>query len=466
MRSFRMLVTVPAAALSLATVLVPASAFGTTASWLEAVNQVRTGSGLTPVTADASKTAGMAQHIKYLEHDQRWQTGPYADLHDENPAAPDYTAAGLHAGETSVIAFDTRNDEAAVDGWLAAPIHASDMLKPDLTSIGYYRDPVSGDAMLTTDGGLDGTDQVIEYPGNGATTQLTLYGGESPDPTASCPAAYRSGAGLPLFAVLPDAPPSTSTATLTVGAQSVPVCVLDQNNFNAAADPVYGPTALQYFQSGLVLIIPREQLVPGDYTVDLQPGGEDPVSWSFHSDPKAMPPSLGSDALCSYTNPRYASGQVQVGITNPRDTTKPATYSVRLGAATKSVKVADGSFGHTSPFTKLKVGTYRASVTGSDGTSGVTTVKVLPCPAWSAVHPAPGGGISVAKHLLRAPISNKWNKSAVTLTVKRSHLSTLKFHLPGESTRVLRIGLHKHGPTKLTFKVGAHTLDRTQLTLP
>ena len=332
--------------------------------------------------------------------------------------------------------------------------------------MGYYRDPASGDAMLSTGAGLDGTSQVIEYPGNGGTTRLTKFGGENPDPTKSCPTAYRSGAGLPLFAVLPTAPTGGSHATLTEAGKDLDVCVVDASNFNAS-DPVYGSTAQQYFDNGLVLITPREPLVPGDDTVTLSPGGQSDISWTFHSRPKAMPPSLGYAALCSYTNPAYASGQAQIGISNPLDTTRAATYTVTMGGKVKTVTVKDGKSGHTKPFTHLRAKkTYSVSAVGDDHTSATRKVTIPACPAWSAFRPSPGGSYSAAKHRINQPVSNRRNLAAVTLKVRRSHMTTLKFHIKGKAKKTLHIGVHKHGATKLTYVIGKHRLATVTFRAP
>lgn len=445
-----------------------ASAATTAPDWLNELNRVRVDSGLGVVTADSTDTDGMAHHIAYLVHDKAYQNGKYANLHDENPAAPHHTVSGQHAGETSVITFATTSATGAINAWLAAPVHAAAMLKPDLAKVGFYRDPVSGDAMLFTDGGLGANNPQVLYPGDGGTTHLTRFGGESPDPTKSCPSGYAAGkSGLPLFAILPAAPTSVSSATLHGPHGSVPVCTIDTNDFNVSADPVYGPTAGEYFANGLVLIIPKSPLVPGRYAVTLNPGGESSVSWSFTSDPTPLDPSLGSDVMCSFSNPKYASGKVQVGVNNPPDTTRPTTYRVTVNGVHKSVTVPDGKFGHTQPFTHLAAGhTYTATALGSDGTSASEKVKVAKCPAWYGVGAAGRGTISVAKHRLTQPISNARNVTSVVFTVKRSGMSTLRFKIKGKSSRKLAIGLHRHGTTKLTFLVGSHVLYHSSIRLP
>jgi hypothetical protein len=189
--------------------------------------------------------------------------------------------------------------------------------------------------MLFTDGGLGADNPQVLCPGSGGTTHLTKSGGENPDPTTSCPSGYGANrSGLPIVAILPTPPASQTEAALTGPGGNLSVCVIDQNNFNHS-DPVYGSTALQYFQSGLVLVIPKEPLVPGDYTVHLTPGDQASITWTFHSVPKAMPPSLSYAVLCSFTNPSYASGQAQIGITNPSTprrrppTRPPSTVSGR-----------------------------------------------------------------------------------------------------------------------------------------
>lgn len=73
---------------------------------------------------------------------------------------------------------------------------------------------------------------------------------------------------------------------------------------------------------------------------------------------------------------------------------------------------------------------------------------------------------SVARHELIQKVSNVRNKSAVTITVKRSHLPTLKFRIKGERSKTLRVGLHRHGATTVTFKLGSHRLTSGTIRLP
>ena len=73
------------------------------------------------------------------------------------------------------------------------------------------------------------------------------------------------------------------------------------------------------------------------------------------------------------------TGLANVTVTNTADdTNKPATYGVTLNGVTKQVKVEDGKSGLVS-FDGLAVGDYTILITGDDGTSTSTTVKVTKC---------------------------------------------------------------------------------------
>jgi hypothetical protein len=104
-------------------------------------------------------------------------------------------------------------------------------------------------------------------------------------------------------------------------------------------------------------------------------------------------------------------------------------------------------------------------VTGNDKTNASEVVTIPSCPTWVGVR---GGkaAISAARHQLLQKINNARNKSSVTVKVRRSHLPTLQFRIKGESSRTLSIGLHRHGATKLTFKVGSHRLFTGTIRLP
>lgn len=55
----------------------------------------------------------------------------------------------------------------------------------------------------------------VLFPGDGVTTRLRDFTGEHPDPLESCP-GFTEPSGLPIIALLPEAPTVGTTATVTL----------------------------------------------------------------------------------------------------------------------------------------------------------------------------------------------------------------------------------------------------------
>jgi hypothetical protein len=267
------------------------SEVGSDQDWLGEINAYREGSGLSPVADQPTWDAGIQDHLTYLaDTPPSLLTGQYADLHDENPASPYYTAAGAHEGASSDLypccAFFTPVQY--IDGWLAAPFHAVGMLRPDLTQVAFADDPTTGSAGLDVISGFDyslppATSPVL-FPGPGMTTDLKTFGGESPDPLQTC--GWSGTAGLPLIALLPQAPVSGLTAQLTgpTGAETSTggtLCVVDEHTYYTT-DSIYGPVGLQILQGdNVVVLIPRHPLADGSYQTTINQPGQPAITWSF-----------------------------------------------------------------------------------------------------------------------------------------------------------------------------------------
>lgn len=257
------------------------------ASWLEVVNYYRRASGLAPVTANPAWVAGLVAHLNYLERTP-WsmRTGLYANAHQENPASPWYTAAGEEAGRSSNLGGDAGSDRENISGWLSAPFHAIGILRPSLTQSAYAASAGrSGLDVIRGIGPSPNAAPPVLFPGPGAITTITSFRGESPDPLESC-RGYAAPAGLPLVALLPEPPPSGTSATLkpptgptlTPGAS---LCVVTADTYRSS-DAVYGETGRAILSGeNAVLIIPRRPLVPGTYQARLTLPGKSALTWSF-----------------------------------------------------------------------------------------------------------------------------------------------------------------------------------------
>lgn len=261
--------------------------------WLTTINYWRQAAGLPPVTDQPAWDTGIQHHLTYIEDTPAsYMTGQYASLHTENPASPYYTADGASEGAASDLVEGVTSDLEAIDTWLTAPFHAIAMLHAQLTQVAFYED-AAGDAGLDVFHGLDSSQPAatspILYPGPGSTTTLPMASdSESPDPLQTC-GWQGMQVGLPLIAMLTQAPAAGLTASLTgpTGTESTSdgsLCVVDQNTYQTT-DPVYGPTGLQILQADhAVLLIPRAPLATGTYSVDITQSGQPDIRWSFNAD--------------------------------------------------------------------------------------------------------------------------------------------------------------------------------------
>jgi len=450
---------------------------GSTPAWLQRVNDVRTAAGVSPVSENPSWTLGIQHHLTYLEQTPAsYRTGQYASDHTENPSSPYYTSDGaLEGSRSNLVRHASQTDTSAVDYWFGAPFHAIGMLRAGLQSTAFAQDSIYAgmDVVSGYNAGVRSSTPVL-FPGPGSTSYLTSYAGhESPDPIETCrkaaPGADYAAPGLPLIAMLPSAPASSLTATLTtpsgtvLSSKSADLCVVDENTYSSS-DSVYGSTGLQILQSDhAVLLVPRTPLVAGAYTARISQSKQADIAWSFIVDPSAAPtpsptttaptttapttsapttsapttsapttsapttsaptsaptsattgpplpeqPEVSVSAVaCSYG--ARATGSVSLAVTNPADGAGAATYSVAVGSRSVATDaVADGGDGQVT-VTGLPGGSQGGSVQGSDGTSAAFPLEVTTCPAYEGVRVAIR---KVADHRLRVRLDNSRNSAA------------------------------------------------------
>lgn len=258
-------------------------------AWLARINEVRVGNGLPAAVVEPVWTAGIEAHLRYLLlSPPALRTGQYANAHSENPDSPYFTLEGEAAGKASNLGTAS-NDIAAIDGWLAAPFHAIGMIRPGLRRVGFARTESGGaglDVIRGFDPSVEPTSPVF-FPAPEGTTTLHTFQGESPNPLEPC--GYERG-GLPLIALLPEAPLAGITAELihpdgtTASGPGAQLCVVTADTWRSG-DAVYGPTALAILRgANAVLVIPPKPLAHGEHRVRLLQNGRDDVSWSFSVD--------------------------------------------------------------------------------------------------------------------------------------------------------------------------------------
>jgi hypothetical protein len=305
-------------------------------NWLGEINYYRAAAGLSPVTDQPAWDAGLQNHITYLEDTPAsYYTGTYVSRHTENPASPYYTPSGAtEAGYSDLDEGAGTTPVAAIDAWLGAPFHAIGMLRAQLTQVGLALDPTTGYAALDVIQGLDysrpapAATMPILFPGPGATTDLNTFGDESPDPLETCGWQSLTGqVGLPVIALLPQPPAQALTATLltasgaTESTAAGDLCLVDEYTYTSS-DTVYGPTGLDILKSDqAVILIPREPLANGPYTVDIQQTSQPDVSWSF---------SVDAPVPVSTSPPTILGTDVESGALNVRQgnwTNNPTSYA-------------------------------------------------------------------------------------------------------------------------------------------
>jgi len=249
---------------------------------LASVNYYRAMAKLPAVTINDSFAAGARNHSCYMLLNGM--------SHDEASTAPGYTTDGQYSGKHANIAVTSdaaKTADGFVELWMAAPFHAIGILRPNLTSVAYgsCTDPAAPLAwrkgatldVLSSLAPRKALAAPIVWPGDGSTTKLDRFIVETPDPLAMC--GWPSGGGLPVIAMLPEAPINPS-ATITGPSGPLEVCTLAQNN---VADP-----AAKSILAGnnAVTVLPRNPLAPGRYTVTLSTAAR-VVTWSFTVDPAA-----------------------------------------------------------------------------------------------------------------------------------------------------------------------------------
>lgn len=262
----------------------PADPLPADAGWLQTLNYYRTSAGVVPVVEDPTRKDAITKHLIYLrDTPPEYFTGPYVNLHTENPASPYYTPEG--AGYSHNVLTSSTVERRAIESWMTAPFHALNLLNPNYNTAAF--DMLGGRAAaltLATPPAPPTIGAPVTFPGDGAVTPLRSFSGENPDPRDPCPdkGTWR---GLPLIVVFPSDPPAGVSASMTlpngVAVSPSDLCVVSRHNY-VPVDPIYGPAGLSILSSNnAVLVIPRAPLTPGTHSVQLDVPGGSPVSWTF-----------------------------------------------------------------------------------------------------------------------------------------------------------------------------------------
>jgi uncharacterized protein YkwD len=255
----------------------------------DAVNAVRQLSGLDTVALDPALSVPAASHSCWMVQNDTLS-------HSETPGSPGYTPAGSASGGRSNVAVSsspTATARSFVSLWMTGPYHAVGVLDPRLGSVGYGQ--CSDEAgtwrsggTLDILGGLGAGDhgRVVTFPGDRSAVPWTSFITESPNPLANCTSGggQWSSAGLPIFALLPEAPAPGASATL-IGPDGAPieVCVITEHND-------VSPTGRSILGGRRAMVaVPRHALADGHYEVRFDTGARI-VTWGFDVDKGAAGP--------------------------------------------------------------------------------------------------------------------------------------------------------------------------------
>ncbi len=253
--------------------------------WLGVVNAYRAQSGLAPVTANPTWSGGAVDHSCWMLLN--------GIAHDEAPGTAGYTTTGDEAGNSSNVAVSTNAAATArshIDLWMSGPFHAIGLLRSSLTQTGFgicasppnptatpWRSAGTLDVIRGNNWAAPKPAVPVVFPGNGATTSLTRFVAESPDPRTFC-SWEGNTVGLPLIALMPSAV-SAANATLIGPNGPIPTCVLHKANTSGTASAILSG-------DNAVVVVPASPLVTGAYTVSVGSNGGD-ATWSFNVDPNA-----------------------------------------------------------------------------------------------------------------------------------------------------------------------------------
>jgi len=253
--------------------------------WLGIVNVYRSQSGLAPVANNPAWSNGATNHSCWMLLN--------GIAHDETPGSPGYTADGDLAGNSGNVAVSSSSSATTrshIDLWMTGPFHAIGLLRPSLSQAAYglcasppnptrtqWKSAATLDVVRGNNWGAAKLATPVVFPGNGATTSLTRFIAETPDPRTFCGWGSQT-VGLPLIAMMPSNV-TTASATLIGPSGPVPTCVLHKANTSGTASSILGG-------DNAVVVVPAAPLAAGSYTVSVSSNGGD-ANWAFNVDPTA-----------------------------------------------------------------------------------------------------------------------------------------------------------------------------------
>lgn len=274
--------------------------------WLTPLNYYRQLARLAPVAPDPVLEVGDLAHARYLvktDTDNIRAGAIGAEAHTEDPSNPWYSRAGLIAAQGSDVEAGANpygkpwiTPQAAINGWISTPFHRLAILDPLLRAAGYgqYCDGGSCAAALNVLTDMDPVPPIptilprpIVFPPDGSTLPLKSWEGEWPDPLTSC-RGYVAPSGLAITLQIGlTLQTNLSQYQLTrgdVAKSTVEACGFDSSTY-VNPDPETQRRGRHILTNlGAIVIVPRDPLQPGHYTVTLT-ANDRPYAWSFTISP-------------------------------------------------------------------------------------------------------------------------------------------------------------------------------------
>lgn len=262
----------------------------TVSGWLSYVNLLRALGNLPTISENAVYSDGAYKHARYMVKNN-------VIAHDENSALPFYTPEGKTAAQNSNIMVSSStsfSDNGALDMWMTGPFHGVGVIDPQLRQAGFgsYREADGGWQMGAALNVLQGLGSLpsgiafpLKWPADGKSTWLTSYdGSEYPDPLSSCP-GYNAPSGAPIYLMLGagSVTPNVTATMLTRAGTPLEHCVFSETTYVNTKPDEAGAQSLGravLASRDAVVIMPRQELIPGSYTVSVTANGTT-HTWSF-----------------------------------------------------------------------------------------------------------------------------------------------------------------------------------------
>jgi uncharacterized protein YkwD len=284
---------------------------------IAAINTPRQAAGLSPVTLDATRSAGCRAHALYLLRNAAVLAEREASPHDEDRDLPGATAAGGQAARSAHI--DEKPPLTTVAAWLKAPGHRDLLLSPQLRTIGLgVAHAAAGRWISVFDLHRADAEEpagAVLYPADGQTEVPLAYAGvELPDPL---PQTAEKTSGYPLTATFP---PRTKVVRVSAhledeAGNAVPFWLSSPEQ---PANPQHPKV-----QQNSVCLLARQPLRPGmRYVVRLAAIVEDhpwQTTWSFTTrDWGETRRDLSADVLKRINARRQRAGLPTTKLDRPR----------------------------------------------------------------------------------------------------------------------------------------------------